>query len=164
MKKLLLTLLMVGMVLPMASLPVYAERPAVVEGDFGYVPVCDPPGETLGGNLFLHCADTETWTEDPEGTGLDGTAITEYWVIFHGSGVATFSSKGVFRGWVLGSDWGTAEFQLTGIGILQAGVYEWQGTWRMGQGTDGLENAHAQGTWHGAGPSFVYDGLVHFDP
>lgn len=156
MKKVLMTLLIVGMVLPIASLLVYAEVPTEALGEFDYVPVCDFPGETLGGNWFLHCTDTEHWTGP-----LQGTATTEYWVIFHRSGVATFSSKGVFQGTVLGSDPGIAEFQLTGI--LQAGAAEWQGTWRMGQGTDGLEDVHGGGTWNGAGP-FAYDGLVHFDP
>jgi hypothetical protein len=157
MKKLLLALLLVCMVLPVGSLPVYAEVPTEVSGDFDYYPVCDFPGDILGGNWFLHCTDTENWTGD-----LVGTATTEYWVIFHRSGVATFSSKGVFEGSVLGSDPGIAVFQLTGI--LKAGTEEWQGTWRMGQGTDGLENAHGGGTWHGSGFSFSYEGLVHFDP
>ena len=156
MKKVLLTLLTVCMVLPMASLPVSAEVPTEVSGDFDYVPVCDFPGETHGGNWFLHCTDTETWAGD-----LVGTATTEYWVIFHRSGVVTFSSKGVFDGLVKGKGPGIAEFQLTGI--LQAGATEWQGTWRMGQGTDLLVNVHAGGRWHGIGP-FAYDGLVHFDP
>jgi hypothetical protein len=160
MKKVLVTLLIVGMVLPMASLPVYAEVPTEVEGTFIYEYECDIP-EVLGGNVFLHCTDTETWMEDEAGTALAGEATTEYWVIIHRSGVATFSSKGVFEGSVLGSEWGVAQFQVTGI--LQAGATEWKGTWRMGRGTGGLENAHARGTWHGAGP-FVYDGLVHFDP
>ena len=161
MKKVLVMLLIVGLVLPVASLPVYAEVPIEVEGTFTYEYDCDFPGEVLGGNLFLHCTDRETWMEDEAGTALAGEATTEYWVIFHRSGVATFSSKGVFEGSVLGSESGIAEFQVTGI--LQAGAGEWQGTWRMGRGTDGLENVHAQGTWHGAGP-FAYDGLVHFDP
>jgi hypothetical protein len=156
MKKLLLTLLMAGLVLPVVSLPAYAEVPTEVSGEFSYEYQCEPP-ELLGGNMFMHCTDTETWTGP-----LAGTATTEYWVIFHRSGVATFSSKGEFEGTVLGSDTGVAEFQVTGI--LQPDAAEWRGTWRMGQGTGGLDNVHAKGTWHGAGPSFSYDGLVHFDP
>lgn len=156
MKKLLRLLLLVCMVLPMASLPAYAEVPTEVSGTFTYVPVCEFPGEYLGANWFLHCTDTETWTGP-----LAGTVTTEYWVIFHGSGVATFSSKGQFVGSVLGSDEGTAEFQVTGI--LKANADEWQGTWWMGQGSEGLEGVHGEGTWDGLGV-FEYEGLVHFDP
>ena len=156
MKKLLLTLLIVGMVLPVASLAVYAEAPATASGEFTYEFECDLPGEILGGNWFLHCTDIEKWEGD-----LAGTATTEYWVIFHRSGVATFSSKGVFVGSVPGSDSGTAQFQLTGI--LKAGATEWEGTWWMGQGAGGLEGVHAEGTWQGSG-RFSYDGRVHVAP
>ena len=65
-------------------------------------------------------------------------------------------------GSVLDGEPGIAELQLTGI--LKAETDDWQGTWWMGQGTEGLENVHGQGTWHGEGLSFSYDGLVHFDP
>ncbi|MGD8465901.1 MAG: hypothetical protein PVI09_18720 [Anaerolineae bacterium] len=159
MKKVLMSLLLVCMVLAVASLPVYASKPTRVSGGFGYVPVC-PEIEFLGGNTFMYCEDTEDWDG-----GLVGTATTKYWVIFHGElgeGPATFSSKGQFVGSV-GEDGeqGTAEFQVTGI--LKAGAEQWQGTWWMGQGTEGLENVHAQGTWEGSGP-FTYEGLVHFAP
>ena len=155
MKKLLRLLLLVCIVLPMVSLPAYASIPTEVSGTFTYTYECDAQ-EVLGVNLFVHCTDTEEWTGD-----LVGTATTEYWVIFHGSGVATFSSKGQFVGSVLGSDVGIAEYQVTGI--LKARATEWQGTWWMGQGSGGLECVHGEGTWDGAGP-FTYDGLVHFDP
>ena len=156
MKKLLLTLLLVCLVLPVASLPVYATTPTEVSGTFTYGFDCDAP-EPLGVNLFLHCTDNETWTGP-----LEGTATTEYWLIWNTrSEVMVFSSKGEFDGSVLGSGPGVAEFQLTGI--LKAGAEEWQGTWWMGQGSEGLENVHGEGTWDGLGV-FEYEGLVHFDP
>jgi hypothetical protein len=161
MKKLLLTLVTVCMVLSMASLPAYATTPTDVSGDFDYEPtiVYD---EFRGGNWFVWATDVESWTGD-----LVGTASSEYLAIFHRSGIATFSSKGVFEGQVLGSDTGTLEYQLTGI--LQRGATEWQGTWWMGNGTGGLANAHAEGTWWGPGwpnpsPMCSWEGLVHFDP
>ena len=143
----------------MASMPAYATRPTIVSGGFDYEYICDWPGELHGGNLFLHCTDTETWQGD-----LEGTVETEYWVIFYSSGLAIFSAKGTFEGSVLGKD-GSLEYRNTGI--FRQGATEWQGTWTMGHGTGGLENAHLQGTWHGPGdtpPLFSYDGGVHFDP
>jgi hypothetical protein len=73
----------------------------------------------------------------------------------------------MFEGSVLGSEEGTLEYQLTGV--LQAGAEEWQGTWWMGNGTGGLEGAHAQGSWWGPGygpisPMCSYEGTVHFEP
>jgi hypothetical protein len=161
MKKIPRTLLLVCMVLLAASLPVYATTPTEVSGDFDYEPTI-VHDEFRGGNWFVWATDVEWWTGD-----LEGTATSEYLAIFHRSGVATFSSKGVFEGSVLGSDTGTLEYQLTGI--LQAGAAEWQGTWWMGNGTGGLENAHAEGTWWGPGwpnpsPMCSWEGLVHFDP
>jgi hypothetical protein len=161
MKKLLLRLVTVCMVLSIASLPVYGTSPTEVSGDFDYEPTIIHD-EFRGDNWFVWATDIEWWTGD-----LEGTATSEYKVIFHRSGVATFSSKGVFEGSVLGSETGTLEYQLTGI--LQAGAKEWQGTWWMGNGTDGLENAHGQGTWDGPGwpnpsPMCSYQGQVHFDP
>lgn len=164
MKKLLRLLLLICTILPMASLPAYAEVPTEVSGTFTYLPDCTE--EIRGVNLFLHCTDIEWWTGD-----LDGEALTEYWAKFYPSGAATFSSKGVFYGSVLGSAPGTAVFEVTGIS--QAGTDQWQGTWRIGQGSEGLENVHGQGTWYGPEPptpppgedyTFPYDGLVHFDP
>ncbi len=161
MKKVVLTLLTICMVLPMALLPVYAEPPTEVSGDFDYLPAIIHE-EFRGGNRIVDATDVEWWMGD-----LVGDATSEYKAIFHRSGVATFSSKGVFVGSVLGSDVGTLEIQLTGV--LQAGATEWQGTWWMGRGTGGLANAHAGGTWWGPGfgpisPMCSYKGKVHFDP
>jgi hypothetical protein len=157
------------MVLPMASLPAYAEIPTEVHGNFTYEPACAFPGEALGVNLFVPCTDTETWTEPLDGTPttgyVDGTAWTEYWLIWNTrSEVLVFSSQGEFDGSVLGSDRGIAEVRLTGIS--KDGAKQWQGTWLIGQGSGGLEGVHGEGTWYGPDDEgrFTYDGLVHFDP
>jgi hypothetical protein len=161
MKRLLLTLFTVCMVLSMASLPVYATPPTEVSGDFDYEPTIIHD-EYRGGNWFVWATDVEWWTGD-----LVGIATSEYLGISHRSGVVTFSSKGMFEGSVLGSEEGTLEYQLTGV--LQAGAEEWQGSWWMGNGTGGLEGAHAQGSWWGPGygpisPMCSYEGTVHFEP
>jgi hypothetical protein len=160
MKKVVLTLLAVCMVLGVASLPVYAEPPIQVSGDFDYEPTVVHQ-EVRGGNLIVDATDVEWWTGD-----LVGTASTEYKAFFHRSGVLNFSSKGVFVGSVLGKE-GTLEYQLTGI--RQKGATEFQGSWWMGRGTGELANAHAGGTWWGPGygpisPMCSYEGQVHFDP
>ena len=161
MKKMVLLLLAICMLLPLAALPVYAEPPTQVSGDFDYEPTI--VGErTSGGNWIVDATDVEWWTGD-----LEGTATSEYKAVFHRSGVVTFSSKGEFVGSVLGSEEGTLQYQLTGV--LQPGATSWQGSWWMGQGTDGLEGAHAGGTWWGPGwpnpsPMCSYEGQVHFAP
>jgi hypothetical protein len=161
MKKRLKTLLLVCLVLLTASLPAYATTPAEVSGDFDYLPTI-VHDEFRGGNWFVWATDVEWWSGD-----LVGTATSEYMAVFHRSGAATFSGKGVFEGSVLGSDTGTLEYQITGI--LQAGATEWQGSFVMGNGTGGLANAHVEGSWWGPGwpnpsPMCSWEGLVHFDP
>jgi len=99
-----LTLITICMVLPLASLPAYAEPPTEVSGDFDYVPTIIHD-EFRGGNWIVDATDVETWTGD-----LVGTATSEYKAIFHRLGVVTFSSKGVFVGSVLGSEEGTLEY------------------------------------------------------
>lgn len=157
MKRLLLTLTLVCMLLLTASMPAYATPPTVVSGGFDYTYDC-PYNEWRGGNLFLWCTEEVTYTGPIEGVQKD-----EYVVIFHASGLATFSSKGQFEGSVLGKE-GTLETQATGI--LLPGATGWKGTVSMQRGTGDLANAHVQGKWHETGgtPQFTYDFLVHFDP
>jgi hypothetical protein len=127
--------LAICLVLPLAALPVYAEPPTQVSGDFDHLPTIVAE-RTSGGNWIVDATDVEWWTGD-----LVGTATSEYKIVFHRSGVVTFSSKGEFTGSVLGSEEGTLQYQLTGV--LQPGATSWQGSWWMGQGTGGLEGAHA---------------------
>jgi hypothetical protein len=161
MKKVVLTLLAICMVLVVASLPVYAEPPIQVSGDFDYLPTIVDE-RTSGGNWIVDATDVEWWTGD-----LVGMATSKYKIVFHRSGVATFTSKGQFVGSVLGSEVGTLEYQLTGI--MMPGATEWRGSWWMGRGTGALANAHAGGTWWGPGwpnpsPMCSYEGQVHFAP
>lgn len=158
MRKTLLTVLMVCMLLSLAATPAAAKRPTEVSGTFDYLPTIVDI-QNRGGNTIMQATDIEWWTGD-----LVGAATSEYKAIFHRSGVATFSAKGVFVGSVLGSEEGTLQYQLNGV--LQAGATEWQGSWRMGQGTGGLEGIHAGGRWWGPGfpgpsPMCTYEGRVH---
>lgn len=170
MKKLLLTLLTGCMVLSMASLPVYAEVPSQVSGVMDYyVDFANTVILTRGANTFFYGTDEEFWQPDQTG-GLDGyVAQTDFVVIEHASGGATFQSQFVFEGTVLGSDPGTMEMIL--VGQIPPGGGWWYGTWTILSGTGGLENVHGQGIWYGPGmnfdpevPDVWYEGLVHFDP
>ena len=68
MKKVLMTLLMVGMVLPMASLPVYAEVPNEVSGVMDYyVDFANTVIVTRGANTFYYGTDEEFWQADETG-------------------------------------------------------------------------------------------------
>jgi hypothetical protein len=160
MKKVMLTLLLVCMVLPMASLPAYAEPPTPVSGDVEYWPVVGPP-RFAGGNTFLEGTDYEKWQGD-----FVGVAETEFRVTVFTSGFANGWIRGVFTGTVLGNEEGTLELLL--VGKMPPGG-EWYGQWVILGGTGGLANAHGQGTWGGPGigsdpASFWYSGQVHFDP
>jgi hypothetical protein len=170
MKKVMLTLLIVCMVLSIASLPVYATPPTEVSGVIDYyVDFDNTVILTRGRNTFFYGTDEEYWQADPEG-GLDGyVAETDFVVIEHASGAATFQSQFVFEGTVLGSETGTMEMIL--IGQIPPGGEWWYGTWVILGGSDGLANVHGQGVWYGPGmnfdpevPDLWYEGQVHFDP
>jgi hypothetical protein len=174
MKKILTALIMVCLMLPLVTLPVFGGAPTDVGGSFGYTFYSTGDAKIGGRNLFFPSGDDETWIGD-----LDGTAGTLYTLILHGtdpySDPGQFVSKGTFVGSVQGSDEGTAAFQLTGH--QKAGVL-WYGTWSIGRGTEGLKGVHGQGTWWfdpGAaqdpdpGPDdppmfFTYEGQVHWVP
>ena len=161
MKKVLLTLLTVCMVLPMASLPVYATPPTEVSGIFD-VDVTVTGIRNAGPTLFIYGTDEEWWQG-----GLDGYVAETEWVVrAYASGRATFRSRYVFEGTVLGSETGTMEMQL--LGQQSAPGEWWYGTWEILGGTGGLANVHGQGVWWGPGmgndPDHWYEGQVHFDP
>jgi hypothetical protein len=161
MKKVLLTLLTICMLLPMIALPVYATPPTQVSGIFD-IAVTVTDVRNAGPNMFIYGTDEEWWQG-----GLEGyVAETEFVVRAYASGRASFASRYVFEGTVLGSEDGTMEMQLLG---QQAAPGEWwYGTWVILGGTRGLVNVHGQGTWWGPGmgfdPDHWYEGRVHFDP
>jgi hypothetical protein len=151
MKKLLLTLLLVCMVLPMASLPAYATKPTDVSGEIEYL--IDLPSlviRTAGPNTFMYGTDEEWYTGDFVGY----VAETEFVVRAFGSGLSTFMSVFEFEGTVFDSDPGTMEILL--IGQQSAPGEWWNGTWVILGGSGGLAKVHGQGIW--------YEGQVHFDP
>jgi hypothetical protein len=161
MKKVLLTLLTVCMVLPMVSLPLYATPPTEVSGIFD-IDVTVMGSRFAGPNMFIYGTDEEWWQGHLEGY----VAETEWVVRMYASGRATFRSRYVFEGTVLGSETGTMEMQL--VGEQSAPGEWWYGTWVILGGADGLANVRGQGVWYGPGmgydPDHWYEGQVHFDP
>jgi hypothetical protein len=160
MKKIRIALILACLMLPLVTLTVFAGAPMNVGGTFTYWP--DPDGDikVAGPNMFFPSKDTEWWAGD-----LEGTAETTYTLILHGldpfSDPGQFISKGEFAGTVLGSDEGTAAFQLTGHQFTDV---PWYGTWSIGQGKQGLAGIHGQGTWwlcDSVNFVFCYEGKVH---
>ena len=164
MKKVLLTLLLVCMVLPIA---VHADSPVDVAGDFVYIPAIVSLKQA-GSNLFIDATDTATWTG-----AFEGTSTEEYVVGLHGStgvfGTPDFAFKeAIYKGTVTftGEVEGKAgTLEILFVGKAPGDLADWTGTWRILSGTGELANLRGTGVfWNNAPMDIHYEGQVHFDP
>ena len=166
MHKISLLLLVVMVVLAlMQSIPVAASTPTDVIGTMKYTPLPDPEGETkiAGGNTFLDTIEYSSWEGSFEGVSFD-----ECNVVIHRSGAWAYNAIVYFEGSVSGQ---TGKLTMRFTGSRPDALSDWEGSWVILNGADGLANLHGQGIFYGPGsPGFgeegaiTYEGQVHFDP
>lgn len=156
MKKVLVTLLLVCLVLPVA---VYAGPPVDVEGDFVYT-VTSASERWAGDTQFIYATDTATWTG-----AFEGTSTEEYVAILHGSEGNFVFEKGLYKGTAIftgevGGETGTLEILF--VGKSPGDIADWTGTWRIISGTGDLANLHGKGVfWSNGLMDIHYEGRIH---
>lgn len=165
MKKLLVTLLLVCMVLPMASLSVYAGPAVDVQGDFTYTPTGCEEERWAGDNQFLlGCADVGDWYQGD----FAGVSEEEYRVVLHGSQGNFVYEYGFYKGTVTFAGTvaeKTGTLKLKFVGTSPGDIAVWSGTWRIISGTGELANLRGNGVFWSNGLMDVhYEGQIHFDP
>jgi hypothetical protein len=170
-RALLLVAVLVGALLPMATMPAHADTPHVaVGGEWDYQSQPPVDEKWADGNYFMSFADCGTWTEGFEGDVCDAGDL-----VFHSSG-SLFARYTV---WFTGEVWdastgaslgqGTLEIRFVGTGLdEQVGM---RGTWVILDGTGDLATLRGRGTWWGWGsdgvpgtPDLFDSGQVHHAP
>jgi hypothetical protein len=173
MKKLLVTLLLVCMVLPMTA---HAAPSEPVEGYFTYVPRNDCEERLANDNLIWR--DCTDYGDYYEGSFL-GESEEVYDFLMHGflgfdsqnlpmyergryKGTVTFNGTVLGRG---GREDDTMVIMF--VGKSPGDIFTWSGTWRIIGGTGELANVHGQGVWGNAEDptkGVHYEGQIHFNP
>jgi hypothetical protein len=163
MKRLVVMWILVCMLLPVASAPVYASESVEVsaEIDYWFQPTAI---RQAGPNMFMDAVEQEVYRGDMEGTGNSVFTVgmfRDFWTVW---------LRSEFEGVIDGRE-GTLVMQL--VGKKPVGE-DWYGTWVIISGTGELANAHGEGSWWGPGyrsdektpgdPDCYTLGLIHFDP
>ena len=164
MRKISLLLLVVMVVLAfMQSIPVAASTPTDVIGTMYYTPYLAGEPKIAGGNTFLETVEESRWEGSFEGVSFD-----ECNVVIHRSGAWAYNAIVYFEGSVSGQ---TGKLTMRFTGSRPDALSDWEGSWVILNGADGLANLHGQGIFYGPGsPGFgevgavTYEGQVHFDP
>ena len=163
MKRFVVMWILMCMLLPVASGPVFASESMEVsaEIDYWFQPTAV---REAGPNIFMDAIEQEVYRGDMVGSGNSVFTVgmfRDFWTVW---------LRSEFEGEIDGRE-GTLVLQLVGKKPVDEG---WYGTWVIISGTGELANAHGGGIWWGPGyrsdvkvpgdPDCYTSGLIHFDP
>jgi hypothetical protein len=132
------------------------EPPISVQGSFIFE-IIDSSAQSSGNVLTVSGSDAAVW----EGS-FQGTSTGNFEEIRYETGRGTYRERVTFMGTLEGSE-GTLKIHLEG-GVSDK-ESNWEGTWEILEGGDGLDNVQGSGTWIEISDYHVeYTGQVQFAP
>jgi len=136
--------------------PAAASAPAFAAGTLNYVPALAGEPQLIGGVTFYPATEDATWAGTFEGASIDECVVAVF-----KSGMNLYRAEAYFDGSVDGRA-GEVTLHLTGVKMDEQS--EWDGHWKVVQGTGALAGLRGQGTFSGAGsPGFGEAGMIHYE-
>ncbi len=136
--------------------PGSATTPAEGSGTFTFAATVTS-SRTAGGNTFLSLTGSETIAG-----AITGTATVQFTQVMHSSGESNINGV-ISCACSVGGRSGTVEFRFEGTGAGTA-ASPFDGQFVAQNGSGGLGDLRAEGTFHGVGPGGTYTVRWHFDP